>query len=87
MPAPRPRPSVETGATGFARGVPPQARPSACAASAASTCVKSLALAEGRLSLRGVLTTLEVRTVDLDPARLANVNTPDDLARIEPSPA
>jgi molybdopterin-guanine dinucleotide biosynthesis protein A len=49
--------------------------------------VKSLALAEGRLSLRGVLTTLEVRTVDLDPARLANVNTPDDLARIEPRPA
>jgi molybdopterin-guanine dinucleotide biosynthesis protein A len=46
-----------------------------------------LALAQGRLSLRGVLTTLEVRTVDLDPARLANVNTPDDLARIGPSPA
>jgi molybdopterin-guanine dinucleotide biosynthesis protein A len=39
------------------------------------------ALASGRLSLREAIATLEVVEVDIDPAVLANVNTPDDLTR------
>jgi molybdenum cofactor guanylyltransferase len=39
------------------------------------------ALAAGRLSLREAIGGLEVVEVDIDPALLANVNTPDDLAR------
>jgi molybdopterin-guanine dinucleotide biosynthesis protein A len=40
------------------------------------------ALAAGELALRAVLGALETRTVALDPARLVNVNTPEDLARL-----
>ena len=40
------------------------------------------ALAVGRLSLREAIVALEVVEVDIDPALLANVNTPDDLARV-----
>jgi molybdopterin-guanine dinucleotide biosynthesis protein A len=39
------------------------------------------ALAAGRLSLREAIAALEVVQVDMDPALLVNVNTPDDLAR------
>jgi molybdopterin-guanine dinucleotide biosynthesis protein A len=39
------------------------------------------ALASGRLSLREAIAALEVVEVDIDPALLANVNTPDDLTR------
>ena len=37
-------------------------------------------LETGRLALRDALAELDVRVVDLDPALLVNVNTPDDLA-------
>ena len=40
------------------------------------------ALESGELSLRRVLERLEVAVVELDPAQLANVNTPEDLARL-----
>jgi molybdopterin-guanine dinucleotide biosynthesis protein A len=40
------------------------------------------ALAAGRLALREAIAALEVVQVDIDPALLANVNTPDDLARV-----
>jgi molybdopterin-guanine dinucleotide biosynthesis protein A len=40
------------------------------------------ALAAGRLSLRDAIAGLAVVQVDTDPALLANVNTPDDLARV-----
>ena len=36
-------------------------------------------LARGELALRDALAELDVEVVDLDPALLANVNTPDDL--------
>jgi molybdopterin-guanine dinucleotide biosynthesis protein A len=36
-------------------------------------------LAEGRLALRDALVELDTRVVDLDPAQLVNVNTPEDL--------
>jgi molybdenum cofactor guanylyltransferase len=40
------------------------------------------ALAELRLTLREVLHELDVAVVQLDPAILVNVNTPDDLQRL-----
>jgi molybdopterin-guanine dinucleotide biosynthesis protein A len=40
------------------------------------------ALAAGTLSLREAIAGLAVSRVDLDPALLANVNTPDELARL-----
>jgi molybdopterin-guanine dinucleotide biosynthesis protein A len=42
-------------------------------------------LAAERLSLRGALAELDTRTVELDEALLANVNTPDDLQRLLPA--
>ena len=39
-------------------------------------------LAAERLSLRDALAELDTRTVELDEALLANVNTPDDLRRL-----
>jgi molybdopterin-guanine dinucleotide biosynthesis protein A len=39
-------------------------------------------LAEQRLALRDALGELETRQVELDPALLANVNSPDDLRRL-----
>lgn len=39
-------------------------------------------LAAGELALRDALGELDARTVMIDPALLANVNTPDDLARL-----
>ncbi|HZT45425.1 MAG TPA: molybdenum cofactor guanylyltransferase [Gaiellaceae bacterium] len=39
-------------------------------------------LAAGQLSLRRALDGLDVSIVRIDPALLANVNTPDDLARL-----
>ena len=39
-------------------------------------------LASGQLALRDALAELNVRVVDLDPALLVNVNTPDDLAAL-----
>jgi molybdopterin-guanine dinucleotide biosynthesis protein A len=39
-------------------------------------------LAAGRLALRDALAELDTRVVRIDPAQLANVNTPDDLARL-----
>ncbi len=38
-------------------------------------------IAAGELALRGALADLRTRVVDLDPAELVNVNTPDDLLR------
>ena len=40
------------------------------------------AVAEGRLSLRDAIAPLAVAVVDLDPALLANVNTPADVQRL-----
>ena len=40
------------------------------------------ALADGRLSLREALAGLDRLVVEIDPALLVNVNTPDELARI-----
>ena len=40
------------------------------------------ALAAGRLSLRDALVGLDRLVVEIDPALLVNVNTPDELARI-----
>jgi molybdopterin-guanine dinucleotide biosynthesis protein A len=40
------------------------------------------ALADDKLALRAVLEELDVATVELDEAVLANVNTPDDLRRL-----
>ena len=40
------------------------------------------ALAGGRLAIRDALEKLDVAVVELDPALLANVNTPDDLHRL-----
>ena len=39
-------------------------------------------LAAGELSLRAALDELDTRIVRIDPNLLANVNTPDDLARL-----
>ena len=39
-------------------------------------------LAAERLALRDALAELDTRTVELDEALLANVNTPDDLRRL-----
>ena len=39
-------------------------------------------LADGELALRGALDELDTRLVMIDPALLANVNTPDDLASL-----
>jgi molybdenum cofactor guanylyltransferase len=39
-------------------------------------------LAAGELSLRAALEQLDTRVVRIDPAVLANVNTPDDLAQL-----
>jgi molybdenum cofactor guanylyltransferase len=39
-------------------------------------------LGGGRLSLRAALGELDTRTVIIDPDLLANINTPDDLARL-----
>jgi len=39
-------------------------------------------LAAGELALRGALDELDTRVVMIDPALLANVNTPDDLASL-----
>ena len=44
--------------------------------------VLEAALAADRLSLREAIAGLEVVQLDIDPALLANVNTPDDLARV-----
>jgi molybdopterin-guanine dinucleotide biosynthesis protein A len=41
-------------------------------------------LDSGDLSLRGALAELETATVPLDPALLANVNVPDELAALSP---
>jgi molybdopterin-guanine dinucleotide biosynthesis protein A len=40
-------------------------------------------LAEERLSLRNALAELETRTVELDERLLSNVNTPEDLGRLQ----
>ena len=40
------------------------------------------AVAQDELSLRDALARLRVRVVDVDPALLVNVNTPDDLRRL-----
>ena len=39
-------------------------------------------LAEGQLAIRDALAELDTRVVALDPARLANANTPEELARL-----
>ena len=39
-------------------------------------------LTAGRLELRAALAELDVRMVELDPARLANANTPAELAAV-----
>jgi molybdenum cofactor guanylyltransferase len=41
-------------------------------------------LLEGRLKLRDAIAELDVRVVEIDPARLANVNTPADLEVLQP---
>ena len=40
------------------------------------------ALAAGELSLRDAIAGLDVACVDVDPAKLVNINTRDDLARL-----
>ena len=46
------------------------------------------ALATGRLAIRDALAELDVAVVELDPARLANANTPAELASLlDASPA
>jgi len=40
------------------------------------------ALADERLALRAAIAALDVAIVDLDPALLVNVNTPDDVQRL-----
>jgi molybdopterin-guanine dinucleotide biosynthesis protein A len=42
------------------------------------------ALAEGRLAIRDALAGLDVASVTLPPAHLANVNTPADLEALRP---
>ena len=42
-------------------------------------------LAEGRLSLRGALTTLDVVVLEVDLAQLVNVNTPEELVALSAS--
>jgi molybdenum cofactor guanylyltransferase len=42
------------------------------------------ALEGGELSIRRAIGTLDVAVVELDPVLLRNVNTPDDLAALEP---
>ena len=44
------------------------------------------ALAAGRLAIRDAIAGLDVAVVQLDPARLANVNTPADLESLPGPP-
>jgi molybdenum cofactor guanylyltransferase len=48
----------------------------------AALAVLERRLAAGELALRDALDELDVRVVRIDPSQLANVNTPDDLARL-----
>jgi molybdenum cofactor guanylyltransferase len=48
----------------------------------AALAVRERRLAAGELALRDALDELDVRVVRIDPSQLANVNTPDDLARL-----
>jgi molybdenum cofactor guanylyltransferase len=62
--------------------VVPQTGPLPGAYRTSALPVLETALAEGRLSLRDALTSLDTLEVEIDPALLVNVNTPDELARI-----
>jgi molybdenum cofactor guanylyltransferase len=59
----------------------PQTGPLPGAYRRAALTVLERRLAAGELALRDALDELDVRVVKIDPAQLANVNTPDDLAR------
>jgi molybdopterin-guanine dinucleotide biosynthesis protein A len=45
------------------------------------------ALAAGRLAIRDALAELDVAVVTIEPARLANANTPAELARLLDAPS
>jgi molybdenum cofactor guanylyltransferase len=60
----------------------PQTGPLPGAYRRAALTVLERRLAAGELALRDALDELDVRVVKIDPAQLANVNTPDDLARL-----
>jgi molybdopterin-guanine dinucleotide biosynthesis protein A/GNAT superfamily N-acetyltransferase len=57
----------------------PQTGPLPCALRRRALPVLERRLAAGDLSLRGTFAELDTRVVELDPARLVNVNTPADL--------
>ncbi|HEY7691694.1 MAG TPA: molybdenum cofactor guanylyltransferase [Gaiellaceae bacterium] len=60
----------------------PQTGPLPGAYSRSALPVLERRLAAGELALRSALAELDVRAVMIDPHLLANVNTPDDLARL-----
>ncbi|HKP18570.1 MAG TPA: molybdenum cofactor guanylyltransferase [Gaiellaceae bacterium] len=60
----------------------PQTGPLPGAYGRAALPVLERRLRAGALALRGALDELDVRVVRIDPMVLANVNTPDDLARV-----
>jgi molybdenum cofactor guanylyltransferase len=60
----------------------PQTGPLPGAYSRSALPVLERRLAAGELALRAALAELDVRAVMIDPHLLANVNTPDDLARL-----
>jgi molybdopterin-guanine dinucleotide biosynthesis protein A len=60
----------------------PQTGPLPGAYRRTSLAVLERNLAAGELSLRAALDELDTRIVRIDPNLLANVNTPDDLARL-----
>lgn len=71
-------------ATGCLDAAVPQTGPLPGAYRATALAVLERRLARGELALRDALAELDVGVVELDPARLVNVNTPADLARLGP---
>jgi molybdopterin-guanine dinucleotide biosynthesis protein A len=61
----------------------PQTGPLPCALRRGALPVLGRRLAAGRLTLRDALADLDARVVELDEDALVNVNTADDLARLE----
>jgi molybdopterin-guanine dinucleotide biosynthesis protein A len=73
--------ALAAGAAGADAGVP-QTGPLPGAYRRAALPVLERRLADGRLALRDALAELDVRTVELDPWRLANVNAPGDVEAV-----
>lgn len=69
-------------ADGCADAAVPQTGPLPGAYAKSALPVLERRLAENTLALRDALDELETRHVELDPAQLANVNSPDDLQRL-----